>query len=145
MTTVTPTEILSYCDGIDIFAAKDSIDGNYVAALIDGERTHPVYLAAGVSKGQLDEFLSGDLDLRDLMLHAAGRQWFTVEANMRFGEPMQLEPCSQEQVVKNYLPEPGFTLDYSYSDDLALGYAREREKCVFSFDLEAPSAHRCTV
>ena len=138
MTTVTATEILSYCDGIDIFAAKDSIDGNYVAALVDGERAHPFYLAAGVSKGQLDDFLSGDLDLRDLILRAAGRQWFTVEANKPFGEPMHLEPCSQEQVVEKYLPEPGFTLDYSYSDDPALGYARERENCVFSFDLESP-------
>ena len=137
MKAITPTEILSYFDGIDLFAAEDAIGGNYVATLADDTLEAPRFLVVGVSQGQLDGVLSGQIDLKSLFENPAGGEWFFTDADADFGTPLPLARQDKRTIPNRYWPIEGITLEPATEDKSALTYAHERANCVFAFEVAA--------
>lgn len=138
MKTIQPTQTLAYYDGVEVFAALDSIGGHYVGMIVDrtGEVDH--YLVTGVPPERLRLFRSGILDLRALFLEAPGGEWFMTRADGEPGQPLVLQPQTGSLLATDFLPDEGYLLEDVLVDDLALQQARERGNIVFEFSAEPP-------
>ena len=138
MKTITPTEILVYYDGVDVFAGHDPIGGHYIGMIVDRVGGIDHYLVAGVSPDRLRGFRSGVLDLRTLFLEAPEGEWFLTQADGEPGQPFILRPQSGSLLATDFLPDEGFLLDDVPVDELALQLAQERGNVVFEFSAEPP-------
>ena len=120
MKTIQATEVLDYYDGIEIFAGRDAIGGDYLGLRIDISGEYDRYAVVGVRPERLREFRAGALDLRDLLLETPGGEWYVTVADMSYGEPMCLEQQDMPLEQSEFLPLPGFTLDDAQMDDRRL-------------------------
>ena len=145
MRTILPTEILDYYDGVLVFAGRDAIGGHYIGSIIDTVDGIDRYLVTGAVPERLRQFRGGVLDLRTLLLEAPGGEWYLTSANGERNQPLVLQPQSGPLAETDFLPEPGYLLDDTPIDDLALLRAREQGKVVLEFSVEPPEtadAHR---
>ncbi len=142
MRTIRTTEILVYYDGVEVFAAQDTIGGNYIGMIVNSETGTHRYLVSGVAPERLRLFRNGVLDLRTLFLEAPGDEWFITQADGDLGQPLDLVPQSGSLLSTDLLPEEGFVLVDVVSDDLALRQARERNNVIFEFSAEPPETAR---
>ncbi len=138
MRTIQPIETLVYYDGVEVFAGRDSIGGNYIGMIIDTIDTVDRYLVTGVSPERLRQFRSGVVDLRTLFLEAPDDEWFITRADGDPGQPLVLKPQSGSLLATEFLPEEDFFLEDVRVDDLALQQALERGKVVFEVSVEPP-------
>ncbi len=111
MKTVKLTEILDYYDGIQLFAARDDIGGHYVCEMIDTVGDFDRYVVVGVRPESLDEFRTGGVDLRTLLLEAPDGEWFITVADGTIEDPLTLVPQQEPLTETEYLPEEGFFLE----------------------------------
>ena len=111
MKTVKLTEIFDYYDGIQLFAARDPIGGHYVCDMIDTVGDFDRYLVVGVRPERLDEFRTGKVDLRTLILEAPDREWFITVADGTIEDPLTLVPQQESLAESEYLSEEGFFLE----------------------------------
>ena len=131
MKTIKVTEILEYYDGIQIFAAQDSIGGHYVGELIDTAGNHDRYAVVGVRPERLDDLRSGRVDLRTLLLEAPEGEWYITTPEGTVDDPLTLDPQQTPLAETDYLPEAGYFLDDEPPDiAAAIRRALEREKVV---------------
>lgn len=146
MKTIYPTAILDYYDGVLAFEGRDAIGGHYIGAAVKPEGGYDRYLITGARPERLRQFRSGALDLRTLLLEAPGGEWYIVLTKSDPGELLELEPQTGNIAdAGELLPLPGYTLDDSPIDDLALEQALARNNVVFEFAAQPPesaAAHR---
>ena len=141
MTSISPTEILIYYDGVEVFAGRDPIGGHYIGMALKRTSAYEHYLVTGVRPERLRQFRWGTVDLRTLFLEAPGGHWYKARAGGDLGECVELEP--QEGSIADaddLLPLEGLTLHDGPIDDLALQEARARRNVVFEFSIEPPEA-----
>ena len=141
MTSISPTEILIYYDGVEVFAGCDPIGGHYIGMALKRTSKYEHYLVTGVRPERLRQFRWGTVDLRTLFLEAPGGHWYKARAGGDLGECVELEP--QEGSIADaddLLPLEGLTLHDGPIDDLALQEARARHNVVFEFSIEPPEA-----
>ena len=140
MKTIKPTEILVYYDGVEVFAGRDAIGGNYVGTFVDSDGQVDRYLVTGVTPTNLRMFRNGNVDLRSLFTNAPENEWFFTNVE---GEPessMTLIAQTEHVDPAEFLPDEGFFVRDLPADDLALQLARERGNVVFEFSAEPPEA-----
>ena len=142
MKTITPTEILDYYDGVDIFAGCDRIGGNYVGLRVGTEANLDRYLVAGISPHRLRHFRSGRVDLRTLFMETDSDGWFFTIADGAPGEPLTLESGSGPVAATGLLPQEGYFLEDMPIDDFVLQEALERRNVVFEFSADPPETAR---
>ena len=111
MKTVKLTEILDYYDGIQLFAARDPIGGHYVCEMIDPVGDFDRYLVVGVRPERLDEFRTGEVDLRTLLLEAPDGEWFITVADGSIDDPLTLVLQQEPLAESELLPEEGYILE----------------------------------
>ena len=111
MKTVKLTEILDYYDGIQLFAAHDAIGGHYVCDMIDTVGDFDRYVVVGVRPERLDEFRTGGVDLRTLLLESPDGEWFITVADGTIEDPLTLAPQQGPLAETEHLPEVGFFLE----------------------------------
>jgi len=121
MKIIQHIQTLFYCDGPQVFEARDAIDGHYVAVMVEPKNERDRYLVTGVAPEQLREFRSGKVDLRSLMLSAGDEVWYLVEIEEGLDHPLKLLPQKASLLFSGFLPEPGFLLhkDFEQVDALA--------------------------
>lgn len=110
MKTVKLTAILEYYDGIQIFAAQDLIGGQYVGELIDTVGDFDRYVVVGVRPERLEDFRSGRVDLRSLLLEAPDGEWYITTPDGTIDDPLMLAPQQKPLAETDYLPDEGFFL-----------------------------------
>ena len=110
MKTIRITEILEYYDGIQIFAARDSIGGHYLGDMIDTVGDHDRYAVVGVRPERLADCRIGLVDLRTLMLETPGGEWYISMPEGDIEDPQALIPQSTPLAESGYLPEDGYFL-----------------------------------
>ena len=141
MTSISPTEILIYYDGVQVFAGRDPIGGHYVGMMLKRMSRYDRFLVTGVRPERLRQFRCGTVDLRTLFLEAPGGQWHKARAGGDLGDCVELEP--QEGNIADaddLLPLEGLTLHDGPIDDLAMQEARARHNAVFEFSIAPPEA-----
>ena len=116
MRTIKPTEVLDYCDGIEIFTGRDSAGDHYIALMVESTPRCDRYVVAETAPERLRQFRSRALDLRTLLLEAPGGEWYITNADVPYGKPLTLHP-QEGPIPENFLPQAGYTLDSSPTAD----------------------------
>lgn len=141
MKTIKLTEVLDYYDGIEVFAARDAGGGPYIALAIDSVGGFGRYVVTGAVPERLQQFRSGGLDLRTLLLEAPGGEWYITVADGTIDDPLALEPQAGPLSEKaEFLPESGFILDGFQEDGRAGQPAGELSNGIVEFSAETPAA-----
>ena len=138
MKTIQPGAVLLYYDGARIFEGRDAIGGHYIAMMIDRVDNGVFrYVATGAKPERLLQFRAGELTLRKLFLDAPGGEWFFIDGDPLYGEPLTLEPQKGEIAEQDdLLPGPNFRMRDAPFDDPARIRARESNNTVFEFSVE---------
>ena len=110
MKTINLTEILVYYDGIQVFAATDAAGCSYVGVGYGPKISPDRYLVTAARPEPLQQFRSGQLDLRSLLLAAPGGEWFITADKEGGDSPFILEPQPGPVAQSPYLPGPNFLL-----------------------------------
>ena len=141
MKTIKLTEILDYYDGIEVFAAQDIGGSPYIALAIDSVDGLERYVVTGAVPERLQQFRSGVLDLRTLLLEAPGGEWYITVADGTIDDPLALEPQGGLLAEREeFLPEPGFVLDGFQEDGRDGRQAGELSNGILEFSAETPAA-----
>ena len=141
MKTIKLTEVLDYYDGIEVFAAQDAGGSPYIALAIDPVGGLERYVVTGTVPERLQQFRSGGLDLRTLLLEAPGGEWYLTVADGTIDDPLTMETQAGPLVEREeFLPEPGFILDGFQEDGRAGQQAGEISNGVLEFSAEPPAA-----
>ena len=148
MTTIRYARTLFYYDGIQLFLATDPIGGHYVAMMIETPDNGHQYLVVGVAPAELRRFLSGELDLRSLMLQFGNSDWYTTQLPDDLEADLVIEREKSPLLRSGLLPEEGFVLHHSPSSETLIEEARKRHNLVFELVARPPESllgHRIRV
>ena len=118
--TIVHHRTLFYCDGPQVFEARDAVGGRYIAVLVGPDdrdaRAHTMEqpsdrcLVARVAPGRLRLFRSGAIDLRSLLLELDPNEHYLATMDGGIHQPLQLDRLSTPLVDCGFLPAPGFLL-----------------------------------
>jgi len=148
MKTIRHTKTLFYYDGPQVFEARDTIGGHYLAVMLEPQEGMEPYLVVGVAPENLRKFRCGGLDLRSLLIDAAEEGWYLASANAGADQSMTLVPQRGPLRNSELLPDAGFVLYEGEAEELALREARERNNLVLEIVADPPEAadeHRIRV
>ena len=148
MKTIRHTATLFYYDGPQVFEARDSIGGHYVAMMVEPFNGQDRYLVTGVAPERLRQFRSGTLELRSLLAEAGKDEWFLATPTAGLEKPIPLLPQAGALAATKFLPDPGFVLHDKPAEELALIEARERNNLVLEIAVDPPESadeHRIRV
>jgi hypothetical protein len=140
MKTIRHTTTLFYYDGPQVFEARDTIGGHYVAVMVEPEDGSDRYLVAGIAPERLRQFRSGTLDLRSLLIEAGAEEWYLATAAAGLDKPLALVPQRAPLAECGLLPDKGFLLHDRPTEELALKEARERNNLVLEIAADPPEA-----
>ncbi len=119
MKSINLTDILVYYDGIQVFAAADAAGRSYVGVGYGPDISTDCYLVTAALPERLQQFRSGLLDLRSLLLEAPDGEWFITVDKEGGDAPLFLEPQPGPVAQSPYLPGPNFILDCEPVESLA--------------------------
>jgi hypothetical protein len=148
MKTIRHTTTLFYYDGPQVFEARDTIGGHYVAVMVASENGADRYLVAGVAPERLRQFRAGTLDLRTLLSEGGAEEWYLTTVATGLDQPLALVPQTTPLAESGLLPDEGFLLHDRPTEELALKEARARNNLVLEVAAEPPEAaeeHRIRV
>ena len=128
MKTIKPVAILDYYDGIQIFEGRDPIGGHYIAVLLESLGKAEHFLVTGAKPERLQQFRVGELDLRELFLDAPGGEWFFIDGDPLYGEPLTLLPQDGAIAEQEDLLPGHFRMRGALVDDDARKHALETER-----------------
>ena len=129
MKTIEPGAVLLYYDGAQIFEGRDPIGGHYIAMQIDRVDNGVFrYLTTGAKPESLRRFRVGELSLRELFLDAPGGEWFFIDGDPLYGEPLTLLPQEGALAERDDLLPGHFKMRGALTDDLACKRALEIER-----------------
>ena len=140
MKTIRHTKTLYYYDGPQVFEARDSIGGHYVALMIPSEAPAAQYVVVGVAPARLRLFRSGSLDLRSLMSEAAPEECYLASIGESLDAPLLISPERPSLEENSFLPDDGFVIYESPTTDFALSEARRRQNLVLEVAVDPPEA-----
>jgi hypothetical protein len=113
MKSIRHTATLYYYDGAQVFEARDSVGGHYIAVMVEPDGGQDQYLVAEVEPERLRQFRNGTLDLRSLLTERGDEEWFLAKVSGGLEAPLALQPQATALTASSYLPEPGFLLHNS--------------------------------
>ena len=140
MKTIHYKSSLFYYDGVQVFEARDSIGGYYIAVLVETINDADRYILAGVEPEKLRQFKTGKIDLRSLLIDRVENDWYIATIENGFDAPLNIE--LQTSLLKDYhdLPDAGFLLHDIPTDTKIVEEARSRNNLVFEIFVEPPEA-----
>ena len=118
MKQIRYTTTLFYHDGPQMFEARDSIGGHYIAVLSPSDGADDRYLVVGVSPERLRQFRSGTLDLRSLLVESDEDVRYLATATNGLEHPLTLKPLPASSIGDEPLPDSGFLLHDRPADDV---------------------------
>ena len=126
MKSIRYTDTLFYCDGPQVFEARDAIGGHYVAVMVGPEPHSETaapsggpgdrYLVAGVAPERLRQFRAGAIDLRSLLVGSDEDERYVATAGSGVENALELGRLTTPLVESGYLPDEGFLLHECASD-----------------------------
>ena len=119
MKAINLTDILVYYDGVQVFEGRDAGGGHYIGVGIGPGISTNRYMVTGAIPERLQQFRSGLLDLRSLLLEAPDGQWFITVDKEGGDAPLFLEPQPGPVAQSPYLPGPNFIMDCEPVESLA--------------------------
>ena len=140
MKRIRHTATHAYYDGIQVFEARDSIGGHYIAVAVEAGETGDRYLLKGVAPDALGRFRIGGMDLRSLFLRSPEDDWYLASFADDPDGPLLLEHRSSPLSETGYIPGPGFFAHHEPSDDDIVETARKENALVVEIRADSPRA-----
>lgn len=140
MKLLTPSDVLFYYDGVQIFEGKDSIGGHYIGLLIESDGGRDRYVVAGVEPERLWQFKAGRMDLRTLLAGREDQQCFIGSPAGGLSQPFALSAYDRPLTETNWLPEPGFLLHTAGANAEVILEARGRNNLVIELEVDPPES-----
>jgi hypothetical protein len=140
MKTIRHSATLFYYDGAQVFEARDTIGGHYVAVMIEPQKGRDHYLVAGVVPERLRQFRAGLIDLRTLLLDRAETEWYLAISEASLDKPLTIIPQAEDLATSSFLPDAGFVLHDRPAEEIALREARARNNLVLEIAADPPEA-----
>jgi len=110
MKTIRYSATLYYYDGPQVFEARDSIGGHYVAVMVEPVDGLDRFLVVGVQPERLRQFRVGLLDLKALLLDECEDAWYLVTIEHGLNQPLTLIEQTTQLGESGMVPESGFVL-----------------------------------
>jgi hypothetical protein len=110
MKTVRHTTTLFYCDGPQVFEARDTIGGHHVAVMVEPEHGKDRYHVIGVEPERLRQFRAGLLDLRTLLAERGEAEWHLTTVEGGLNGPLTILPQAGALTASPFLPDAGFLM-----------------------------------
>ena len=140
MKTIRHTRTLYYYDGPQVFEARDSIGGHYIALMIPAEGPGDRYVVAGIAPERMRMFRAGSLDLRSLMIDASPDECYLASFGESVNTPLRIVREGISLAEGAFLPDDGFHIYDSPTTDFTLGEARKRQNLVVEVAVDPPEA-----
>ena len=140
MKTIRHTNTLFYYDGPQVFEARDSIGGHYVAVMVGSDSLNERCLVAGIAPERLRQFRTGVLDLRSLLIESDEEEQYLATVAAGLDYPLVLDHLRTPLLDSGFLPDAGFVLHDRPSDESVLSEARERNNLVLEIAAEPPES-----
>lgn len=140
MKRIHHTTTHAYYDGIQVFEARDSIGGHYIAVAVEATETRDRYCLKGVAPEALGRFRIGGLDLRSLFLGSPEEDWYLASFADDPAKPLLLEHRSSSLSDTDYLPGPGFFAHHEPPNDEIVETARKENALVVEIRTDSPRA-----
>lgn len=109
------SEILVYYDVPEVFVAKDLVETNYLAMMIDIDDSYK-YLSIAISPQKLGLFVSGNLDLLQIFKDPEVREFIILSPGNEDDDLFIIDKVLYE-IDDEWLPNEGFYLSTPFSDD----------------------------
>ena len=106
MKTIRHTNTLFYYDGPQVFEARDTIGGHYVAVMVEPDHSNERYLVAGVAPERLRQFRSGMLDLRSLLIESDKEEQYLATVVSGLEYPLELDHLNTPSLKAAFFPTP---------------------------------------
>lgn len=140
MKVIRHTKTLYYYDGPQVFEARDSIGGHYVALMVASEPSGDRYVVAGVPPERMRLFRTGALDLRSLMIDAAPEECYLASFGDSLDAPLLITQEGLSLEAGAFLPDDGFLIHDRETTELTLHEARKRQNFVVEVAVDPPEA-----
>ena len=116
MKTIRHSATLYYYDCPQVFEARDSIGGHYIAVMVEPANGQDRYLVAGVPPERLRQFRRGMLDLKTLLLDEREDTWYLATIEHGLNQPLTLIEQATPLAESGMVPESGFVLHDRLAD-----------------------------
>jgi hypothetical protein len=140
MKTIRHTTTLFYYDGPQVFEARDTIGGHYLAVMVEPQDGHDRYLVAGVVPERLRQFRAGLIDLRTLLVESGETEWHLAINEAGLAEPLKIILQEGDLGASLFLLNAGFVLHDRPAEEVALREARARNNLVLEIAADPPEA-----
>ena len=117
MKNIKHVDTLVYYDGVQVFVGQDSAGGRYLGVMTSRFDQVDQYLVTKVKQERLDQFCSGAIDLRSLLLASASDGWYLTRTGADFDQPLALEQQKGNLAKSDFLPAEGFLLSETIQAD----------------------------
>ena len=109
-TTICPTKVLDYYDGVLVFTAEDHDGQRYVGSIIDTTDGIDRYLVKGATPERIKDLENGRIDLRSLLLEHPDDGWHLTFDGHAPDQPLELHPQDGSLEATDFLPSDGYFL-----------------------------------
>lgn len=143
MRTLSHFETLVYYDGPELFIAHDQLDVLYVCLLVEKADGPEKLICIPVSKGRLNDFASGKVDLRSIIeTPETGEQFVGIVTNGDF-QRIPIVHIPANDVPAEWLPESGFFIKpETVPNILVIEESQERQRAIIHCSLNPPEARQ---
>lgn len=107
MVKICTTDTLLYYDGPRLVLAADADGATYVADLASEDHEDEQFQVVQARPESLVQFVSGQMDLRELFLREGARGWFISDPIASHGDEMALIPQQRPICESDTLPSSG--------------------------------------
>ena len=143
MHTLNHIKTLIYYDEPQLFVAHDQLDVSYICLLIDSQDVSGKYVCTPVSKGRLNDFISGSIDLLSVIKSPETGEVFigtALDGNLNAISTVQV---TENDIRSEWLPEPDFFIKPEpVTDKLVIEESRERQRAIIHCSLNPPEARQ---
>jgi hypothetical protein len=138
---ITPTEVLVYYDGPELFVATDQIGVRYICLLSECTEDSDRYLCAPVSVARLSQFVDGSLDLLTIFNTPETEELFCGIVENKNIDDISLQPILRTEIQDAWLPAEGFVFEREPLSDVAILHEScERNRAVVHLALNPPES-----
>ncbi len=143
MRTLSHFETLVYYDGPELFVARDQLDVSYTCRLVEKADDSEKYICIPVSKGRLNDFTSGGIDLLSLIKTSETSEVLVGTVTGGDLERIPTVSIPEDQVPPAWLPKPGFFAKPKPITDIqVIQESRERQRAIIHCSLNPPEARQ---
>jgi len=141
MRTLSASKTLLYYDEPQLFIANDQLGTPYVCFWVDREDDVEKYLCVPTSRGRLDDFISGSIDLLSIVRSSETGELFVCSAADGNIDSMPAVLIPECEIPARWLPAADFFIKpVPATGELVIQESRDRQRAIIHFSLSPPEA-----